>query len=69
MTLRDYIAAHNLTATAIAIAIGVRPQTVSRYLSGDRFPTRRTIQQIAAATGGAVAPADWYVDAKPRKAA
>lgn len=60
MTLRDYLEAEQLSATAFGQRIGVSHQTVYRYLKGDRIPDRRTMQRIALATGCRVTANDFF---------
>ena len=59
MKLAEYLQAHEMSQTAFAHASGVPQQDISKYLRG-RMPRPERIKQIHAATGGKVAPADWY---------
>ena len=59
MTLSEYIDARGLPVADFANAIQVTPQTVYRYLSGERTPRGKMLRRIIAATGGAVQPVDF----------
>lgn len=59
MTLREYLRAHDLTVTEFAGRLSVSRVAVSRYLSGQRMPRRAVLQEISAATGGAVLLTDF----------
>lgn len=45
--LREAMLAAAVTPTALAEAVEVRPETVSRWLSGQRHPSRRHLRLIA----------------------
>ena len=49
-----------LTLDAMGNRLGVGPETVRRYESGQRIPSRQHMARIYLATGGAVAPNDFY---------
>ncbi len=60
MTLGEYLTTSGVSQDDFASSIGTTQATVSRYMSGKRFPSRSTIQSITLATGGAVRPEDWF---------
>ncbi len=59
MTLADYIDTRGVAVADFANAIQVTPQTVYRYLSGERTPRGKMLRRIIAATAGAVQPVDF----------
>lgn len=58
--MKKFLKNEGLTIAAFARLIGVSPVSVSRYLSGDRFPDQKTMQSIYEATNGEVTPNDFY---------
>lgn len=60
MNLKQYLQSEGLTQAAFAKRVNLPQATVNRYVSGARFPDRKNIMLIEAATNGAVKPADWY---------
>jgi transcriptional regulator with XRE-family HTH domain len=60
MTLDEYLKQSGLSQAAFGARVGLPQATISRYVSGTRFPDKETVRRIEAATDGAVMPADWY---------
>lgn len=60
MQLRRYLKANDISVSAFAAAIGVGDAAVYKYLSGERYPSRRRLERIAQVTGGQVLPNDFY---------
>ena len=60
MKLSTYMKNRKLGAADLAREIGVSPQAVRRYCSGERIPAPEVMRRIVAATGGAVQPNDFY---------
>lgn len=60
MTLAEYLRNTGLTHSAFASKLGVSQVTVSRWVTGRRFPDHKMILKIEDATGRKVKPADWY---------
>lgn len=54
MTLKDYLDQHKLSLKAFGDQCGVSAPTVLRIRDGVNIPSRRTLQAIVDATGGAV---------------
>jgi ATP phosphoribosyltransferase regulatory subunit HisZ len=65
MTVDEYLKRHSLTYAAFGERIGVSMQSVHRYAKYNRLPKRSVMVRIIAATGGEVAPADFYDGAPP----
>lgn len=67
MKLDTYLSDCHLTQREFAAAIGVSPNTVARYVSGRRIPSRDEMLTIVAATKGQVTPNDFFgvSEAKP----
>lgn len=63
MQLREYLADQKLTIPAFADLIGVKVQTVHRYVNGERLPRREVMDKIKAVTGGKVQPNDFFAEA------
>lgn len=61
MTLNDFISRHT-TVTAFAKKLGRSRAQVHRYLNGENV-SKAVIEEISAATDGAVTPADWFTSA------
>jgi transcriptional regulator with XRE-family HTH domain len=59
MQLRAYIDRHT-TVADFARRIGVKPQTVYRYMDGQRVPRPRVMEAIMRETKHAVLPSDFY---------
>ena len=62
MKLSIWRKAQGLTLAEVAKRIGVTEVTLSRYERGERIPAREIMPKIAAVTGGAVQPNDFYSD-------
>lgn len=60
MTLKDYLAREGNTATKLAEATGVSVSTITRAAEGATIPSRELMGKIFEATGGAVAPNDFF---------
>lgn len=60
MTLRSWLHQERMRQSAFAKIIDVHPNTISRYVHGDRFPERQIIDRIYEATDGAVCANSWY---------
>jgi transcriptional regulator with XRE-family HTH domain len=60
MTLQQYLEETGTSRTQFAERIGVKYETVRRYLDGSRIPDRRRMAQIALATGGNVTANDFF---------
>lgn len=67
MTLSDYLDANKITNAAFAARIGVSRQAVLRYRAGDRTPGHAEMAAIFEATGGAVAPNDFFGITSPQQ--
>lgn len=59
MILSRYLERKKLSPSAFAETIGVKRQTVHRYLNGERTPWPDVMARITAATGGAVTANDF----------
>jgi DNA-binding transcriptional regulator YdaS (Cro superfamily) len=62
MTLAEYITEASLTYSGFARHIGVSPETVRRYTTGERIPAHAVMLRIQQATNGRVTPNDFYSD-------
>jgi transcriptional regulator with XRE-family HTH domain len=60
MTLQDYLAESSLTQSQFARQIGVKPETIRRYIAGERIPDRDKMAKIALATGCRVTANDFF---------
>jgi transcriptional regulator with XRE-family HTH domain len=69
MTLSDYMARNGLSDIDMAALLNTDRKTVWRWKRGRVFPSPKAIREIAAATGGQVAPADWFADVAQAQAA
>lgn len=49
--LKEYRERHGLTLEEAALALGVKPPTVSRWERGKRAPDRESVRKIACLTG------------------
>jgi transcriptional regulator with XRE-family HTH domain len=61
MQLQQYLDRHRIPVVAFAAQLGVTIQTVYRYQRGERLPAAGVMQRIFLATGGKVAPNDFYL--------
>jgi len=59
MTLREWREKKGLTMVELARMLGVDKSAVSRWESGERFPSRRSLKKIAEVTGGEVTANDF----------
>lgn len=59
MTLREYLDLSKSRQRDFVELTGFAPGTVSRWLSGDRVPSRSAIVRIQELTKGAVTFSDW----------
>jgi transcriptional regulator with XRE-family HTH domain len=59
MTLKEYLELSKSRQRDFVELTGFAPGTVSRWLSGDRVPSRSAIVRIQDVTKGAVTFADW----------
>jgi hypothetical protein len=59
MKLRAYLDAHGLTLTAFAQLVGTKIPAIHRYTRG-AIPPPEVMARIWVATGGCVAPNDFY---------
>lgn len=59
MTLYEWLKREGLTHADFAERIGLTQSSVTRYVTGSRVPRRETMIEIARATNGEVAPADF----------
>ena len=55
-----YLEQQKLTYSAFARKIGVSPQAVRRYVTGERRPSADIMTAIAQATDGEVRPNDFF---------
>lgn len=60
MKLSEHLTKHRISQAAFARTIKELPQTVGRYVHGDRIPESEVMQKIAEATHGAVTANDFY---------
>jgi transcriptional regulator with XRE-family HTH domain len=69
MTLDDFLATAKddngkpLSDAAFGERCGMSQSQISRLRNGKSKPSFETIEAIRAATGGAVSPNDWFVEA------
>lgn len=59
MKLRDWLSRTNTTQEAFAAKMGVRRETVIRWVAGTNVPDMATIVRIERATEQAVRAQDW----------
>lgn len=59
MKLHNYLSDNALSVEAFAGIIGTTPQSVYRWMRGERFPRPRMMKAIMQATGGKVTYADF----------
>ena len=70
MTLAAYIAKHGLSRKSVADVLGVSPEAVRLWLSGDRMPSPDKLRRISEWTKGEVTPNDFiFNDGKAGRAA
>lgn len=62
MTLKEYLDLSKSNQSNLANMTGFCRATVSRWLSGERLPSRAAIEKIHHATKGAVTFTDWMQD-------
>jgi len=62
MTLGQYLTQKGLTREAFGRLIGVSGQSVSRYLTGARTPSKRAMLRIIKATEGDVRADSFFSD-------
>lgn len=60
MTLKEWLADNDITVAQFASRINRAPESVRRYVSGDRIPDKETMPVIVAETGGAVTANDFF---------
>ncbi len=60
MRLTEYLNEKSMTLTAFAKVVGTYPQTIHKYVNGQRTPCADMMQRIAHATNGAVQPNDFF---------
>lgn len=65
MKLEDYLTKNEISRAQFAEKIGVTEASLSRYLTGDRFPRERILKLIFEATNGAVTPSDFWEQEEP----
>ena len=59
MNLKEYLKIYNLTSKDFAKKINVSEVTISRYMSGERFPNKRILQKILKNSEGVVTADDF----------
>ena len=59
MTLQEYLDMSGLTQRQFASAVGAGDSIVSRWVKGQRVPSRTNINEISTFTKGAVNWNDW----------
>jgi transcriptional regulator with XRE-family HTH domain len=60
MTLRQYLQENGLSQAQFARKLGVKSETVRRYLVGERIPDKEKMAQIAFLTREQVTANDFY---------
>jgi transcriptional regulator with XRE-family HTH domain len=60
VTLAQYLTSASIDHRQFAQRINVSPETVRRYLIGERIPDKKRMSRIALATGGAVTANDFF---------
>ena len=60
MTLQEFLAQASLDRHQFAARINVSPETVRRYLKGERIPDKIVMGRIAIATDGQVTANDFF---------
>lgn len=67
MKLAAYLKDQDITIAMLASRLGVRVQTIYRYLDGERVPRPELMVRISELTWGKVQPNDWVFPAKRRR--
>lgn len=67
MRLADYLRDRQIRPSALALAIGLSPSTVTRILRGERTPSLSLIARIREATDGAVTADDFLPAREPAR--
>lgn len=62
MRLRDYLAAHHLTARSFGETIQVSEFAIGKYVRGERIPRPAIMARISDATDGRVRANDFFAD-------
>jgi transcriptional regulator with XRE-family HTH domain len=65
MQLRAYAREHRLTAVQLAKMLDYPTATVRKWLQRERIPRPEALRKIEEATGGQVAPADFFESPSP----
>ena len=60
MKLHDYLKEQNIPITSFANSVGVRRQAIHSYISGEKYPSPKTLKRIVEITNGEVMPNDFY---------
>lgn len=60
MKLSDYLTDRGMTVAEFATRVGVTPEAVRMWNSGNRQPNSSTMRKILKATGGRVQPNDFF---------
>ena len=60
MTLKDWLAANEVSVSQFAARIKRTPETVRRYAAGERIPDKDTMPIIAEETNGDVTANDFF---------
>ena len=47
MKLKEYLKVYNLTSKEFAKKLGISVVTISRYMSGERFPSKDILKKIS----------------------
>ena len=59
MKLKEYLKVYNLTSKEFAKKLGISVVTISRYMSGERFPSKNILKKISKNTEGVVTADDF----------
>ena len=59
MKLKEYLKVYNLTSKEFAKKLGISVVTISRYMSGERFPSKNILKKIFKNTEGVVTADDF----------
>lgn len=65
MTLKEYLKRHGLSQNGFGEKIGAADGTVSRWVTGARLPSLRSLIAIERATGGWVTMTDFVIPSSP----
>ena len=60
MDIRTYLKTSDISVATFAETLGLSPQAVHRYITGERTPRRDVIRKIVDASDGAITVADIY---------